>query len=86
MSDSTVCPPNLDNILDLPVMLTVELGSCRKTTRELLGLGLGSVVELDPREGREVDIYAGPKLVARGQIVVAEESLAVKVIEVFGGK
>jgi flagellar motor switch protein FliN/FliY len=82
MSLSTTCPPNLEDILDLPLMLTVELGSCLKSTQELLGLNIGSVVGLDGRVGGPVEIYAGRKLVARGEVVVVEESLGIKVTEV----
>ncbi len=69
--------------MDLPVMLTVELGSCQKSTQELLALNLGSVVELDRQVGGHVDLYAGQKLVARGEVVVVDESLAIKVTEVL---
>jgi flagellar motor switch protein FliN/FliY len=65
--------------LDLPVMLTVEFGFCLKSTRALLELNIGSVVELDRRVGGQVDLYAGQKLVARGEVVVVDESLAIKV-------
>ena len=84
MSLPANCPRNLDSILNLPVMLTVELGSCLKSTRALMGLDVGSVVNLDGRVGGQVHIYAEEKFVARGEVVVVDESIAIKITEIAG--
>ena len=64
-------PSNLDFLLDVPVKLSAELGSCKMTMQELLDLDLGTVVQLDKPANANVDVYVNQKLVARGEVVVA---------------
>lgn len=75
------CPPNLDIILDVPVSLTVELGSCQLPMREVLQLSPGSVVQLDKTAGTPVELRVNHKLVARGEVVVIEERLGIRITE-----
>ena len=73
---------NLDFLLDVPVRLTAELGSCQMTMHELLDLELGSVVQLDKPANASVDVYVNQKLVARGEVVVAEDNFGIRIKEI----
>ena len=73
---------NLDFLLDVPVRLTAELGSCQMTMHELLDLELGSVVQLDKPANANVDVYVNQKLVARGEVVVADDNFGIRIKEI----
>jgi len=75
-------PANLDLIVDIPVRITVELGRTRKTIGEVLNMAPGSVVELEKMAGEPVDVLVNGKLVARGEVVVIDESFGVRVTEI----
>ena len=74
-------PANLDIVLDVPVSLTVELGSCQLPMREVLQLNTGSVVQLDKVAGTLVELRVNHKLVARGEVIVVEERLGIRITE-----
>lgn len=76
--------PNLEVLLDVPVKLSVELGSCLLPMREVLQLAPGSVVQLDKLADTPVDIYVNQKLIARGQVVVVEDVFGIKLTELVG--
>ena len=73
--------PNLDIVLDVPVNLTVELGSCLMPMREVLQLNIGSVVQLDKIADEPVQLSVNRKLVARGEVVVVENRFGIKITE-----
>ena len=73
---------NLDFLLDVPVRLTAELGTCQMTMHELLDLELGSVVQLDKPANANVDVYVNQKLVARGEVVVADDNFGIRIKEI----
>ena len=75
---------NLDLVLDIPVPVTVELGRTRMTVEEMLQLHAGAVIELDRRAGDPIDVFVNGKLVARGEIVVVDETFAVRVTSIVG--
>ncbi len=75
-------PGSLDFVLDVPLRLTVEIGSARMLVRDVLQLGKGSVVELDRLTGEPADVYVNERLVARGEVTVVAERLAVKIVEI----
>ncbi len=76
-------PPNIDVILDVPVDISVELGSCRMPLREVLQLQIGSVIQLDKVADAPVDIFVNRKLIAKGEVVVVEDRFGIKITEVF---
>src|SRR5947209_14727918 len=76
-------PPNLDILLDIPVSVSVELGSCRLSMQEVLRLGVGSVVQLDKPSDAPVDLFVNRKLVARGEVVVVDDRFGMKVTEII---
>ena len=76
----------LDLVSDVPVTLTVEIGSSRMLLREVLQLEAGSVVELDRESGELADVLVNGRLVARGDVTVVDERLAVRIVEVVRGR
>ncbi len=79
-SDAT----HLNLVLDVPVNLTIELGSCQLPMKEVLQLNIGSVVQLDKPADAPVELNVNGKLIARGEVVVVEDRFGVKVTEVLG--
>ena len=75
--------PNLDIVLDVPVNLTVELGSCLMPMRYVLQLDVGSVVQLDKIADEPVQLSVNRKLVARGEVVVVENRFGIKITELI---
>lgn len=76
-------PANLDLLMDVPVRLTVELGSCTMPMKDVLQLNAGSVVQLDKLADTPVDLLVNQKRVARGEVVVADEHFALKITELL---
>ncbi len=72
---------NLEVVLDVPVSLTVELGSCLLPMREVLQLNIGSVVQLDKAADEPVQLMINGKLIGRGEVVVLENRLGIKITE-----
>ncbi|MEI6781759.1 MAG: flagellar motor switch protein FliN [Verrucomicrobiota bacterium] len=84
MNAATTGIPNLDIILDVPVKLAVELGSCQMPMREVLELAVGSVVQLDKVADEPVQLSVNRKLVARGEVVVVDNRFGIKITELIG--
>ncbi|HBF36647.1 MAG TPA: flagellar motor switch phosphatase FliY [Firmicutes bacterium] len=74
---------NIGLILDVPLQVTVELGNTRMRIKEILELGVGSIVELDKLAGDPVDIYVNGKLIAKGEVVVIDENFGIKVTDII---
>jgi flagellar motor switch protein FliN len=80
--------PNLNAILSIPVTVQVVLGSTSLPVASLMKLARGAVISLDQRVGDAVDIVVNGKVVARGEIVVVDESsqrFGVSLLEIVGG-
>lgn len=84
MNAPTENSANLNLVLDVPVGLTIELGSCQLPMREVLQLNVGSVVQLDKPADAPVELSVNGKLIARGEVVVVENRFGVKITEVIG--
>jgi flagellar motor switch protein FliN len=76
-------PANLDVLLDVPVKLTVELGSCHMSMRDVLQLNAGSVVQLDKIAEAPVDLFVNNKKIAHGEVVVVEDRFGIKITEIL---
>jgi flagellar motor switch protein FliN len=74
---------NISLLLDVPMQLTVELGRTRMLIKDILGLGEGSIIELDKLAGEPVDILVNNKLVAKGEVVVIDENFGVRVTDII---
>jgi flagellar motor switch protein FliN len=84
METTAKLPPNLEILLDVKVKLTVELGTCHMAMRDVLQLNPGAVIKLDSPAQAPVDVYANHKRIARGEIVVVDDSYGIKITELFG--
>jgi flagellar motor switch protein FliN len=80
--DSTPSRSPIDLLAGLQMNVSVELGRTELTVSEVLGLGPGSVIELDRLAGEPVDILVNDRLIARGEVVVVDENFGVRVVEV----
>ena len=77
---------DLGLILEVPLRLSVELGSANLPVRDVLALTKGSVVELDRLQGEPADVYANDRLIARGEIAVTDQRVAIRITELVGPK
>jgi flagellar motor switch protein FliN/FliY len=78
----TVSQDNLGLILDVPLQVSVELGKAKKTIKEILELGPGSVIELDRLAGEPVDMIVNGKLVAKCEVVVINETFGIRITDI----
>jgi flagellar motor switch protein FliN/FliY len=76
-------PENIDLILDVPLQVTVELGKAKKTIREVMNLGQGSVIELDRVAGEPVDMVVNGKLIAKCEVVVINETFGIRITDII---
>ena len=76
-------PPNIEVVMDVPVEISVELGSCRMAMRDVLQIAAGSVIQLDKVADEPVDIFVNRKLIAKGEVVVVEDRFGIKITEIF---
>ena len=74
---------NLDLIMDVRLMLTLEVGRTRISVRNLLALTQGSVVELDKLAGEPLDVLVNGTLVAHGEVVVVNEKFGIRLTDVI---
>jgi flagellar motor switch protein FliN/FliY len=75
--------PNLDFILDIPLEVSVELGRAKILISDLLQLGQGSVIELTKLAGEPLEVLVNQKLVARGEVVVVNDKLGVRLTDII---
>ena len=74
---------NIDLIMDVPLEVTVELGRTNKSIKEILDFAPGTIIELSKLAGEPIDVLVNGKNVARGEVVVIEESFGVRVTEII---
>ena len=74
---------NIGLIMDVFMEMTVELGRTKKQIREILGMGEGTIIELDKLAGEPVDILVNHKPIAKGEVVVIDENFGVRVTEIL---
>ncbi|MDU9389209.1 flagellar motor switch protein FliN [Pseudomonas japonica] len=75
--------PNLDVILDIPVNISMEVGSTEISIRNLLQLNQGSVIELDRLAGEPLDVLVNGTLIAHGEVVVVNEKFGIRLTDVI---
>lgn len=74
---------NISLIMDVPLQVTVELGRTQKLIKDILEFGPGSIIELDKLAGEPVDILVNGKQIAKGEVVVIDESFGVRVTDII---
>ena len=72
--------------MDVPLEVTVELGRTKKSIKEILEFAPGTIVELDKIAGEPIDILVNGKMVAKGEVVVIEESFGVRITDIVKSK
>lgn len=80
--ETTGTPKNIEFLLDIPMNVSVYVGSTRMAIRDLLQLAQGSVIELDKLAGEPMDVMVNNKLVARGEVVVVNEKFGIRLTDV----
>lgn len=75
--------PDLDVILDIPVRISMEVGSTAITIRNLLQLNQGSVIELDRLAGEPLDVLVNGTLIAHGEVVVVNDKFGIRMTDVI---
>lgn len=73
---------SIDLIMDVPLDVTIELGRTLMSVKDILALGVGSVIELDRMAGEPVDILVNDKLIAKGEVIVVDESFGVRITSI----
>ena len=73
---------NIGLIMDVPLEVTVELGRTTKSIHEILDFAPGTIIELNRIAGEPIDILVNGKYVAKGEVVVIEESFGVRITEI----
>ncbi len=77
---------NIDLIMDVPLEVTVELGRTSKSIKDILEFSPGTIVELNKIAGEAIDVLVNGKYVAKGEVVVIEESFGVRITEIIKDK
>ena len=70
-------------VMEVPLRLSVEMGSATLAVREVLALSKGSIVELNRMDGDPADIFANDRLIARGELTVQDDRVAIRVTELL---
>ncbi|MCU0822491.1 MAG: flagellar motor switch phosphatase FliY [Spirochaetes bacterium] len=73
---------NINLLMDVNMEMTVELGRTKKSIKDILSMGEGTVIELDKLAGEPVDVLVNGKLIAKGEVVVIDENFGVRVTEI----
>lgn len=74
---------NIGLIMDVYMEMTVELGRTKKLIKDILGMGEGTIIELDKLSGDPVDILVNHKPIAKGEVVIIDENFGVRVTEIL---
>jgi len=73
---------NIDLVMDVPLQVTVELGKTEKLIKDILEFTYGTIIELDKLAGDPVDIVVNGKKIARGEVVVIDDSFGVRITDI----
>ena len=74
---------NIDLLMDINLPVSIELGRTKMSIADILGLGPGSVVELNKLAGEPVDVLVNYKIVAKGEVVVIDENFGVRITQLM---
>jgi flagellar motor switch protein FliN len=79
-------PNTINMLLDVSIPIAVQLGQTKMTVRELLKMKKGQVVKLNSMAGETVDVFISKKMLAKGEITVVGDKMAVRVSQLFSVK
>lgn len=77
---------NLNLLMDVPLQISVEIGSARRKVKDILEFSQGSIIELERQAGAPVDIVVNGNLIAKGDVVVIDDNFAVRITEIIKSK
>lgn len=77
---------SINMLLDVPMKMSVQLGQTKMSVRQLLRLKKGKLVLLDRLSGEAVDVFIGDKMLAKGEITVESDRIAVRISNLYGSK
>ncbi len=77
---------NMDLIMNVPLDVSIEIGTTRRKIKDIMGFTSGTVVELDKQAGAPVDIVVNGQLIAHGDVVVIDDNFGVRITEIVGTK
>lgn len=80
---SGVSQENINLIMDVPLEVSVELGRTTKSIADILEFAPGTIIELDRIAGEPIDVLVNGKYVAKGEVVVIEESFGIRVTDII---
>lgn len=83
---STDQKDNLQLLMDVPLPISVEIGSARRKVKDILDFSQGTIIELERQAGAPVDIVVNGNLIARGDVVVIDDNFAVRITEIVKSK
>ena len=83
LSASANSAKNLEVVPDIPMSLSMEVGSTKISIRKLLQLNKGSIVELTRTAGEPLDVLVNGTLVAQGEVVVVNDKFGVRLLDVI---
>lgn len=78
-----VQPENINLLMDVPLEVTVELGRTSKSIKDILDFTPGTIIELNKLAGEPIDVLVNGKFVAKGEVVVIEDSFGIRVTEII---
>jgi flagellar motor switch protein FliN len=73
---------DMNLVMDIPVVITVELGRAKLPIKQILQLAQGSVIELDALAGEPMDVYVNGCLIAQGEVVVMGEKFGIRLTDI----
>ncbi len=77
---------SINMLLDVPLKMSVQLGQTKMSVRQLLRLKKGKLVLLDRLSGESVDVFIGDRMLAKGEITVESDRIAVRISTLYGSK
>ncbi|MCK5527307.1 MAG: flagellar motor switch protein FliN [Candidatus Latescibacteria bacterium] len=82
-ADQDAPPKNIEMLMDVTLVVSIELGRTTMQVKRILELGPGSVIELNKMAGEPVDVLVNNKLIARGEVVVVDENFGIRVTDLI---
>ncbi len=77
---------SINLIIDVPMQVTIELGKCRKTVKEILDFNTGTILILDKMAGEPVEVVVNDKLIAKGEVIQIDDNYGVRITEILNTK
>ncbi len=77
---------NLQLLMGVPLQISVEIGTAKRTVKDILEFTQGTIIELERQAGAPVDVIVNGNLIARGDVVVIDDNFAVRITEIIKSK